>query len=211
MVTPAPQSDVRRSTAPDTQFKMAAAGRAQRRCSRHCDLQREQRSCIRPARTPPLPPADEIPIKQPRPQPVRRGLSSRAGAYKSPFSDQRIQLSLASELNSVSCWLQGHQVGGALLGPTWKGQYQTYAKFLFYSVDFTLSSGKRSFRFYPLSLPQPPRGLWVCLGRESVFSNRAAGILQCRIFWIFLVPLEWLEKSSQPDWVAIFLHIIFNY
>ena len=53
--------------------------RAVRRpCTRHCDLEPERHSCARQARTPCPAPDPKIPIKQPRPWPVRRACAARA-------------------------------------------------------------------------------------------------------------------------------------
>ena len=89
------------------QFKMAAAGRAQRGCARPAlDLEREPRTCPasrepRPARTPPPPlPADKTLVRRPRPGPAWRARAPERGSRTSPFHDQRIKLSFASEPNS---------------------------------------------------------------------------------------------------------------
>ena len=51
--------------------------------------------------------ADKNPVKRARQQLVQESEDSRATAHTSPFSDQRIKLSFASEPNWVSFyWLQ---------------------------------------------------------------------------------------------------------
>lgn len=77
-------------------FKMAVAGQVQTLSL----TQLSRRSCRARVRAP-LRPLCLCPIKEFRPQPVRESLRSRAEAPVFPFSEGKIKLSFASELNHL--------------------------------------------------------------------------------------------------------------
>ena len=98
---------------------MAAVGRGQRDCARHCHLQREL--CRQLATALLSHPQNEIPIKRPRPR--FAGASVDAPAATSPFLDQKVKLSFASETKTHSvglndtgqedpCWGRTPEGGG---------------------------------------------------------------------------------------------------
>lgn len=135
-----------RTSAHGTQFKMAAAGRAQRHCTWYCNLETKQHSCAarESSALSPLP----YPYKTAPPTACQESMRSTAGACASPFSDQQIKLPYASELNSISFyWCEGHQAGGPLLGTDSKGSVTNVQTHLWHKFqDNKLSTHLRFLR-----------------------------------------------------------------
>ena len=104
-----------RRAARHRQFKMAAAGRVQRLCTRHSE------PCA------PRLPTDKNPRKHPTQSPRRGGcVLDRVQAPSSQFSDGIIKLSFASEWNSISLdpKISGLRGQVPLLGMTQKHQWE---------------------------------------------------------------------------------------
>lgn len=105
------------------QCKMAAnAGRESVPGARVWSPEQHSCACARPVRTLPNPhphPLPPLPHEDRTKQPCCTRWPGRTwtpGALISPFSDQRIKLSFASELNSVSFWLEPYWAGRPPLG-----------------------------------------------------------------------------------------------
>ena len=73
----------------------------QRCCTQHFSLELQAAQLCLIHENSALLPADKNPIKQPHWQPVGESMSSKVWDHTSPFFDQRIKLSFASEPNSV--------------------------------------------------------------------------------------------------------------